>query len=196
MSNSSSSIADVDRQNGPDLLLTGRDSNGDRVATLYLQQPDGSFQPASAGASPAYASVPPPSPTSTGKAAPTFSSPAPVRRRSTSSSPMARFSLPARASLACTTVLPPSPTSMDRTDPTSLSPARIRISIQLLYLQQAEPAGAGLTGVSNGSPPSPTLTGRTGPTSLSPGGRAGDALPPAAGWLVSACQRGPRRRFI
>ena len=48
---SSSSIADVDGQNGPDLLITGRDSNGDRVATLYLQQPDGSFQPASAGLS-------------------------------------------------------------------------------------------------------------------------------------------------
>ena len=50
---SSSSIADVDGQNGPDLLLTGRDSNFDRVATLYLQQTDGSFQPAGAPASPA-----------------------------------------------------------------------------------------------------------------------------------------------
>ena len=46
---SSSSIADVDGQNGPDLLITGRDSNFNRTATLYLQQPDGSFQPTSAG---------------------------------------------------------------------------------------------------------------------------------------------------
>ena len=51
MFRSSSSIADVDGQNGPDLLITGQDSNGDRATTLYLQQPDGSFQPSSAGLS-------------------------------------------------------------------------------------------------------------------------------------------------
>jgi hypothetical protein len=40
-------IADVDGQNGPDLLVTGEAE--DASATLYLQQPDGSFDPAQAG---------------------------------------------------------------------------------------------------------------------------------------------------
>jgi hypothetical protein len=49
MQYSSTSIADVDGQNGPDLLITGRDSNFDETATLYLQQPGGTFEPAGAG---------------------------------------------------------------------------------------------------------------------------------------------------
>jgi len=42
-----SSIADVDGQNGPDLLIAGKTDN-DESATLYLQQSDGSFSPANA----------------------------------------------------------------------------------------------------------------------------------------------------
>jgi hypothetical protein len=43
------SIADVDGQNGPDLLIAGEDGNSNPTTTLYLQQPDGSFQEADAG---------------------------------------------------------------------------------------------------------------------------------------------------
>ena len=43
------SIADVDGQNGLDLLIAGDDSNGHPTTTLYLQQSDGSFSEAGAG---------------------------------------------------------------------------------------------------------------------------------------------------
>ena len=46
------SIADVDGQNGADLLITGRGANSRRVATLYLQQADGGFAAAGAGLTP------------------------------------------------------------------------------------------------------------------------------------------------
>jgi hypothetical protein len=47
--NSSSSIADVDGDGDQDLLITGEDVDFQASATLYLQQPNGSFSPADAG---------------------------------------------------------------------------------------------------------------------------------------------------
>jgi hypothetical protein len=46
---SSTDVGNVDGQNGPDLLVVGENENGDPTATLYLQQPDGSFSAANAG---------------------------------------------------------------------------------------------------------------------------------------------------
>lgn len=48
VSKASTSIADVDGQNGPDLLIAGQDADNNRVTTLYLQQSDGGFAPANA----------------------------------------------------------------------------------------------------------------------------------------------------
>lgn len=47
--NSSSSIADVDADGNPDLLITGEDTDGNRTATLYLGDGQGGFSEASAG---------------------------------------------------------------------------------------------------------------------------------------------------
>jgi len=46
---SSTSIADVDGDGNQDLLITGRDANDDRTATLYLGDGQGGFSVAGAG---------------------------------------------------------------------------------------------------------------------------------------------------
>ena len=54
VSSSSTSIADVDGDGNRDLLITGRDANGDPTATLYLGDGQGGFSEAGASGDQAY----------------------------------------------------------------------------------------------------------------------------------------------